>query len=66
MSPIWGHAVGVLIVLMMTAFIGIWVWAWLPYHGPAFGWLARLPMEDQLALEDGSIPSADDEKAGRR
>ncbi|MCC7549462.1 MAG: hypothetical protein IT532_17050 [Burkholderiales bacterium] len=62
MNPLWGHAVGVLIVLMMTAFIGIWVWAWLPYHQRTFGWLARMPMEDRIALEDGSIPSAGGEQ----
>lgn len=66
MNPLWGHAVGVLIVLMMTAFIGIWVWAWLPYHARTFGWLARMPMEDGIAPQDGSIPSTgDEEEKGR-
>ncbi len=65
MSPLWGHANGVLIVLMMTAFIGIWVWAWLPYHARTFGRLARLPMEDLTAPEDDSIPPTDAED-GRR
>ncbi len=62
MSPVWGHAVGVLIVLMMAAFIGIWVWAWLPRHRRAFGSLARLPMEDRSAPVDDSIPPIDDEE----
>jgi len=33
-------------VVVMLAFIGIWVWAWLPYHKPEFDALATLPMED--------------------
>jgi len=46
MNPLWGHLVGVFIVVMMAAFIGIWAWAWLPRHRRAFNELARLPMED--------------------
>ncbi len=49
MNPIWGHLAGVFILAMMFAFIGIWVWAWLPYHKRKFQDLARLPMEDQGA-----------------
>jgi cytochrome c oxidase cbb3-type subunit 4 len=33
-------------MLMMAAFIGIWIWAWLPYHKRSFDGMARLPMED--------------------
>ncbi len=62
MSPLWGHAVGVLILLMMATFIGIWVWAWLPYHKRTFGWLARLPMEDGSAQPGDSIPRTDEEQ----
>lgn len=50
MSPLWGHMVGVFIVVLMAAFIGIWVWAWLPQHRRAFNELARLPMEDDAAV----------------
>jgi cbb3-type cytochrome oxidase subunit 3 len=46
MSPIWGHAIGVVIVLLLLVFSGIWLWAWLPYHKKAFDALARLPSED--------------------
>lgn len=46
MSPLWGHAIGVAIVLMMLVFGGIWFWAWLPHHRNAFDALARLPMRD--------------------
>ncbi len=51
MNPIWGPIAGAFIVLMMLAFIGIWIWAWLPYHKRSFDELARLPMED----EDGEV-----------
>ena len=42
MSPIWGHAIGVVIVLLLLIFSGVWVWAWLPHHKNAFDALARL------------------------
>lgn len=61
MSPVWGHVTGVLIVLMMATFIGIWIWAWLPHHRRTFSWLARLPMEDGRAPADDSIPLTDKE-----
>lgn len=47
MNPIWGPIAGAFIVLMMLAFIGIWIWAWLPRHKRSFGEMARLPMEDE-------------------
>jgi len=46
MNPLWGHIVGIATVIVMLAFIGIWVWAWLPQHKPDFDALAKLPMED--------------------
>ena len=46
MSPLWGFIAGIVTVVVMLAFIGIWVWAWLPYHKPEFDALATLPMED--------------------
>ena len=46
MSPIWGHAIGVFIVLLLLVFSGVWLWAWLPHHKNAFDALARLPSED--------------------
>ena len=56
MSALWGHLVGVLIVLMMAAFIGIWIWAWLPRHARSFERLARLPMQDGVAGANDPIP----------
>ncbi|MBS0456769.1 MAG: cbb3-type cytochrome c oxidase subunit 3 [Proteobacteria bacterium] len=56
MNPAWGVVAGVFIVCMMLTFIGIWIWAWLPYHKRSFDDLARLPMEDEdaaaIATED--------------
>ena len=56
MNPIWGPIAGGFIIAMMIAFIGIWVWAWLPYHKRTFNDLAKLPMEDDadaaIATED--------------
>ena len=46
MSPFWGHLVGVMIVLMMVSFIGIWIWAWRKYHKPVFDRMAQLSMQD--------------------
>ena len=55
MSVAWGHLVGVLTVLIMLTFIGIWAWAWLPHHKREFDRLARLPMgeETPTAADDG-------------
>ncbi len=56
MNPLWGHIVGILIVLMMAIFIGIWIWAWLPRHKRNFGRMSRLPMEDDAETPDHEIP----------
>lgn len=47
MNELWGHLTGVLIVLMMLTFIGIWIWVWNGRHAEKFDALARLPMEDE-------------------
>lgn len=59
MNPVWGHVAGVFIVLMMLAFIGIWIWAWLPRHKRSFGELARLPMRDRDDDDDGTGSDGD-------
>ena len=46
MSPLWGYVAGIVTLVVMVVFIGIWVWAWLPYHKRKFDVLATLPMED--------------------
>jgi cytochrome c oxidase cbb3-type subunit 4 len=45
-SAFWGLIAGIVTLVVMLAFIGIWVWAWLPHHKPYFDVLATLPMED--------------------
>lgn len=52
MNPIWGPIAGAFIILMMLAFIGIWIWAWLPRHKRRFDALARLPLEED-AIDNG-------------
>lgn len=46
MSGIWGHAIGVMIVILMGLFIGIWIWAWRDRHQAVFQRMADLPMQD--------------------
>ena len=47
MNETWGHAIGVITVVLMLIFIGIWIWAWLPVHRATFERLARIPMRDE-------------------
>ena len=46
MSGIAGHLIGVMIVLMLLTFVGIWIWAWLPHHRREFNDLSRLPLQE--------------------
>ena len=46
MSDIWGHLIGVVIILLIIAFIGIWIWAWLPRHHRVFSRMAHIPLEN--------------------
>jgi cytochrome c oxidase cbb3-type subunit 4 len=53
MSNVFGNLIGVLILVLMATFIGIWFWAWRKRHQPVFDRMARLPMEDDaLPRED--------------
>lgn len=56
MNDAWGHLTGVLIVLMMASFVGIWIWVWNGRHKPKFDALARLPMEDE-PRQDATVRS---------
>lgn len=58
MNPAWGHVIGVVIAALMLVFIGIWIWAWLPYHKSNFDKLARIPMHD-----DDKPPVANEDNA---
>ncbi|MEO7057102.1 MAG: cbb3-type cytochrome c oxidase subunit 3 [Caldimonas sp.] len=59
MNPLWGQIAGASIIVMMLAFIAIWIWAWLPYHKHDFAKLARLPMQD----EDAPSPESPEGRA---
>ena len=41
----WGHVVGVITVILLVTFIGVWIWAWLPRHKAVFDRMARVPLE---------------------
>jgi cytochrome c oxidase cbb3-type subunit 4 len=61
MSTLWGHVLGVLTVVLMLVFIGIWYWAWRPRHRATFDALAELPMFEgkELAMfEQPDLPTA--------
>lgn len=60
MNPIWGHVAGVVTVILMATFIGIWIWAWRKARGRVFERMARLP------LEDDSVIPADTDAENRR
>ena len=46
MNGFYGHFLGVITVLIMLSFIGIWIWAWLPHHREKFSELARMPLDE--------------------
>lgn len=62
MNPLWGHLAGVFTVLLMVAFIGVWIWLWLPRHRRTFGSMARLPMEDEARSDDTIPPVTGEER----
>jgi cytochrome c oxidase cbb3-type subunit 4 len=47
MNPLWGHLIGVITVMSMLSFIGIWIWVWDRRHQPKYDALAHLPSQDQ-------------------
>jgi cytochrome c oxidase cbb3-type subunit 4 len=51
-SAFWGNLAGVVTVVLMVCFIGIWVWAWLPRHRRAFDAMAHIPMDDSPCRDD--------------
>lgn len=48
MSIDLGDSMGVLTILFMVLFIGIWIWAWRKKHRKKFDRMAALPMEDDF------------------
>ncbi|MDR2213869.1 MAG: cbb3-type cytochrome c oxidase subunit 3 [Pseudomonadales bacterium] len=47
MNPLWGHLSGIITLLVMLSFIGVWIWVWDRRHLPKYDELARLPLQDQ-------------------
>lgn len=43
----WGNLIGVVTVITMAVFLGIWIWAWQKRHRKVFKRLSEIPMEDQ-------------------
>lgn len=37
---------GIVTIVLMLIFLGIWFWAWRPRHRRTFERLARMPLED--------------------
>lgn len=60
MNPFWGHLTGVVTVVLMVVFIGIWTWAWRKRHRPTFKRMSELPMEDKPDGPDTGIPGNDE------
>lgn len=59
MSDFWGHLSGVVTVVLMLTFIGIWVWAWRKRHQVTFDRMARLPLE-QDEQSDSDVDAKED------
>jgi cytochrome c oxidase cbb3-type subunit 4 len=60
MGGYWGHAVGVITLILLIAFLGLWIWAWLPRHKRVFDRMARLPLENDAAPPPGSGENGND------
>lgn len=58
MSALWGNIVGVMTLILMATFIGIWIWAWRPRHRPVFDKLAEIPMLDGRARTNSEDTAA--------
>lgn len=61
MSPVWGHVAGVITLLLMLTFIGIWIWAWSGRHKRVFERMAQLPLDElDIPANDGEPPSGEE------
>lgn len=49
---------GIVLILMILAFLGIWGWAWSRNRKQAFRDASMLPLEE----DDGQVPQNDSEK----
>lgn len=64
MGGYWGHAVGIITLILLIAFVGVWIWAWLPRHKRVFDRMARLPLEHDAAPPPG--PRENEDGTGKR
>lgn len=46
---------GILLILLIIAFLGIWAWAWSKKRKPEFHAASMLPLEE----DDGRVPTGD-------
>lgn len=46
MNPVWGHIAGVVTVLLMLTFVGIWIWAWNGRHKRVFKRMSEIPLDE--------------------
>lgn len=51
---------GIVLVLLIIGFVGIWAWAWSRKRQPTFREMSRLPLEE----DDGQVPESDRKKEG--
>lgn len=54
MNPLWGQLAGVITVFLLLVFIGIWIWAWRPWHKKSFDKMSQIPMQDKDMPEKNS------------
>ncbi len=56
MGSEWYH--GTMLIVLMVAFIGLWIWAWSRKRKKTFHEASLLPLEE----DDGSIPANEEKK----
>ena len=49
---------GIMLIVLMVAFIGLWIWAWSHKRKAAFREASMLPLQE----DNGEIPGLEDEK----
>lgn len=65
MIEYWGHMLGVISLVLMALFIGIWIWAWRPRHKETFNRMARVPLERDDRPAAGDDDATDEGGNGR-
>jgi cbb3-type cytochrome oxidase subunit 3 len=56
---------GALLILLMVAFFGIWIWAWQSKRQPVFREASMLPLEEDNGLIPGLDGDPDPAQAGK-